>query len=137
MPRAIVDTDILSDVLRAKNETVMRRALAYLQEHGRLSISAISVFEVVRGRHQANQIDRAMQFLAWTATAEVVPFDAECARRGGEIAGALLRSGTPLGVADVLIAATAIVHRATLVTANMTHYQRLVAFGLTIENWRD
>ena len=63
-------------------------------------------------------------------------FDAECARRGGEIAGTLLRMGTTVGVADTLIAATAIVHKLTLVTGNIDHYQRMVPFGLTIENWR-
>jgi tRNA(fMet)-specific endonuclease VapC len=137
MPRVLVDTDILSDVLRAKNEGVMRRARAYLKENEHLSISAVTVFEVVRGRYQANQVDRALQFLAWTAAAEVIPFDAECARQGGEMAGVLLRSGAMLGVADILIAATAIVHGAALATANVRHYERLTTFGLMIENWRD
>jgi predicted nucleic acid-binding protein len=67
---------------------------------------------------------------------EVVHFDGECAQLGGEIAGALLRTGTTVGVADVLIATTAIVRKLTLVTGNVDHYQRMVPFGLTIETWR-
>ncbi len=137
MDRTLLDTDILSDFLRGKNSHVLQRAQAYLQQHQKLSISALTVFEVVRGRHQANQAHRATEFLAWTLGADVLPFDADCARIGGEIAGALLRAGTTVGVADVFIAATAIVHNPTLVSANVSHYQRIAAFGLRLENWRD
>jgi tRNA(fMet)-specific endonuclease VapC len=137
MTRTLVDTDILSDFLRGKNARVVDRANAYLRDHGRLSISVISVFEIVRGRHQANQIDRALKFVEWTKNADVLGFDAECARLAGEIGGALLRSGLPVGVADVLIAATAIAHRLVLATANVDHYERMRPFGLSIENWRE
>jgi predicted nucleic acid-binding protein len=110
MQKTLVDTDILSEYLRGKNANVARRADGYLREHGRLSLSVLTVFEIVRGRHQANQLERATQFLAWTRGAELVSFDEECARLGGEIAGALLRNGTTVGVADSLMAATAIVN---------------------------
>jgi tRNA(fMet)-specific endonuclease VapC len=108
MTRTVVDTDILSDFLRGKNVQVQNRAQEYIRDQGRLSISVVTVFEIVRGRHQANQPERAAQFLTWSQGADVLPFDAACARVGGEIGGALLRSGTTVGVADVLIAATAI-----------------------------
>jgi tRNA(fMet)-specific endonuclease VapC len=137
MNRTLLDTDILSDFLRGQNGNVLRRAQAYISEHARLTLSAVTVFEVVRGRHQAQQIDRAAQFLAWAQNAEVLAFDDKSARIGGEIAGALLRTGTTIGVADVLIAATAIANNVTLASANLAHYQRLVPFGLSIENWRD
>ncbi|HEX7501059.1 MAG TPA: type II toxin-antitoxin system VapC family toxin, partial [Polyangia bacterium] len=69
--------------------------------------------------------------------AEVLAFDDKSARMGGDIAGTLLRTGATIGVADILIAATAIANNVTLATANLAHYQRLVPFGLRIENWRD
>lgn len=137
MQKTLLDTDILSDFLRGKDVNVVRHAEAYLREYGRLTISVVTVFEIVRGRHQAQQFDRSTQFLAWTAGTELIAFDHNCARIGGEIAGALLRSGTTVGVADSLIAATAITHGLTLATANVDHYQRMSAFGLTTENWRD
>jgi tRNA(fMet)-specific endonuclease VapC len=136
MTRTLVDTDIPSDFLRGKNAHVVDRANVYLRDHGRFTISVVTVFEIVRGRHQANQLDRAQKFLEWTKLADVLAFDAECARIAGEIGGSLLRSGLPVGVADVLIAATAIAHGLTLATANVDHYQRMKPFGLTIENWR-
>jgi len=108
-----------------------------MAEHGRLTISAVTIFEVVRGRHQAQQIDRATEFMAWTRDTEVLAFDDKCARIGGEIAGALIRTGMTVGAADILIAATAIANDATLATANVAHYQRILPFGLAIENWRE
>jgi tRNA(fMet)-specific endonuclease VapC len=95
------------------------------------------VFEVVRGRYQANQPERATQFLEWAnRSAEVLGFDVASGAKAGEIAGTMLKGGTPLAVADVIIAATAVVHELVLVTGNTKHYDRLVPFGLRLENWR-
>ena len=99
---------------------------AFAVVDGGVSVEVLTVFEVVRGRNQANQADRAAQFLAWIKGVEVLPFDVECARLGGEIAGALLRNGNTVGVADSLIAATSVVHGLTLATANVGHYQRML-----------
>jgi tRNA(fMet)-specific endonuclease VapC len=138
MGKSLVDTDILSEYLRGKNVHVRNRAREYIREHGRLAISAVTIFEVVRGRHQANQLEPAAKFVAWAKTnADVLDFDPVCAERAGEIAGAMLRVGTPLAVADVIIGATAVAHGLALVTGNTKHYERLVTFGLRLENWRD
>ena len=137
MNRALVDTDILSDLLRGRDPEVQRRASAYLAEHERLTISVLTVFEVVRGRHQAAQPDRAAEFLGWARTAAVLAFDEECARVAGEMAGALIRHGQNVGVADILIAATAVARGIVLVTANVAHFERMKPFGLSVENWRE
>jgi predicted nucleic acid-binding protein len=137
MDKVLVDTDILSDFLRGKHAAVRGRAGAYLDARGRLTLSVVTVFEIVRGRHHAGQVAHAATFLAWTENAEVLAFDADCAARAGEIAGALYQAGKPLGVADVLIGATALVHGLVVATANVKHYERLVPFGLRLENWRE
>ena len=137
MDKVLVDTDILSDFLRGKNAAVQERARAYLADRARLTLSVVTVFEIVRGRHHAGQLDHAATFLAWTRNAEVLAFDAVCAVRAGEIAGALYQAGKPLGVADVFIGATALVHGLTVATANVKHYERLVPLGLRLENWRE
>jgi predicted nucleic acid-binding protein len=137
MDKVLVDTDILSDFLRGKNAAVQERARVYLADRGRLTLSVVTIFEIVRGRHHAGQLDHASAFLTWTRKAEVLPFDAGCAVRAGEIAGSLYQVGRPLAVADVLIGATALVHGLVVATANVKHYERLVPFGLRLENWRD
>ena len=39
MPEALVDTDILSEIMKGRNEVVRARATEYLATHGSFSIS--------------------------------------------------------------------------------------------------
>jgi predicted nucleic acid-binding protein len=43
MARALLDTDILSEVFRGKNDTVRRHAETFLSQHGQLTISVLSI----------------------------------------------------------------------------------------------
>ncbi len=47
MNKSILDTDILSEIIKRKNPTVAARATAYLGAWGRLTLTSISVMEVV------------------------------------------------------------------------------------------
>ncbi len=138
MDLALVDTDILSEILRAKNPGVDSRARTYVGEHGRLAVSVVSVFEIIRGWHRVGRPDRASAFIAWLPSAELLAVDAEGAALAGEIDGALERLGQRIGIADVLIAATAIRAGRVVVTGNTAHYERMAkaGFPLRIENWR-
>lgn len=62
MDRAVLDTDILSDVFKRRN-TVVRRAEEYLHLHGRFTISCITVLEVVAGWHRLQRENRVQEFL--------------------------------------------------------------------------
>jgi predicted nucleic acid-binding protein len=132
MDLALVDTDILSEMLRAKNPEVGKRSRVYVGEHGRLTISVVTVFEVVRGWHRVGRPDRSTAFLAWLPAAELLFLDSEVAALAGEIDGALERSGQRVGVADVLIAATAIRASRVLVTGNTDHYARMQKAGFPL-----
>jgi predicted nucleic acid-binding protein len=70
---------------------------------------------------------------------EILPFDLGCARLAGDIGGALVRAGRPMGVVDVGLAATAIHLDRVLVSGNTAHfgYVREAGFDLKLENWRD
>ena len=68
-------------------------------------------------------------FLPYTSLA----FDDGCADTYGRIRFGLQRQGTPIGANDLLIAAIALAHGATLVTANTREFGRVV--GLRLENW--
>jgi hypothetical protein len=48
MNNALLDTDIYSEILRAVNATVTGHVTAYRQAHGRLSVSVITVMEMVK-----------------------------------------------------------------------------------------
>jgi tRNA(fMet)-specific endonuclease VapC len=137
--KSLVDTDILSELFRGKNATVEARASAYRAEHGLFTISTITVVEVVRGWHQAGRPERAEVFRAWLSRCEILPLAEGTSWLAGEIGGVLARTGQPIGLADVCIAATAIHHGLVLVTGNVEHHARIRAagFALEIDNWRD
>ena len=64
---------------------------------------------------------------------QVLPFDSECAVQAAQIRVGLETMGTPIGPHDTLIAATALRHRATLVTRNVREFSRVL--GLECLNW--
>ncbi len=137
--RALVDTDILSEILRRQNAQVMARYERYREKHGRIAISSLTVFEIFQGLYKAGRVDRAESFRRWLPRCRVIHFDLECAQLAGEIGGALLKSGQPIGVVDVGVAASAVHHGRVLVTGNVEHHARVRAAGfkLELENWRD
>lgn len=63
MPRALLDTDILSEVLKAKNPTVLGHVTQYRAAHGRLTISAVTVMEIVQGFRRVDRSEALEKFL--------------------------------------------------------------------------
>ena len=138
MNKSLLDTDILSEVMRARNPALMQRALAYEGEFGRLTISVITVMEIVKGLHKVERADALQRFLAQLPATEVLDFNTPAAEIAGRIYGDLERMGQPVGRADPMIAAIALHNNVALVTGNMEHYTRIQAQGysLRLENWR-
>ena len=63
----------------------------------------------------------------------ILPVDVAEAIIAGDILAFLRRNGQPIGIEDVLIAATAINHGCVLVTANTRHFVKVGR--LSVENW--
>jgi predicted nucleic acid-binding protein len=70
---------------------------------------------------------------------ELIGFNEDEACLAGEIYRELEAQRQRIGIPDTQIAAVAITHGLTLVTANVKHFQRVIDLGypLTLENWRD
>jgi tRNA(fMet)-specific endonuclease VapC len=64
---------------------------------------------------------------------EVLPFDEPAARHFGKLKAELERTGTPLAMADLQIAAIALYHQVPLITHNQRHFSRITA--LDLEDW--
>lgn len=64
---------------------------------------------------------------------QLLPFDSECAHQAARIRAELEAAGTPMGAHDTLIAATALRHRASLVTRNVREFSCVA--GLHVINW--
>lgn len=120
------------------NATVASHALAYRQAHGRLTLSVITVMEMVKGLQKVQRPQKIVARLASVATEEVLDFGQAAAETAGRIWGDLERTGQPIGLADPMIAAIAMVHGLELVTGNTSDFQRIQSLGypLTLVNWR-
>lgn len=125
---AVLDTDTLSELSRG-NPHVSERALAYMADFGRLTITAVTVFERLRGYRVAirdgKPLERQMQaFEALVANCIVLPFDQEAARVAADIwSAAARRHRQQLG--DILIASVAVSRQLPLVTRNKRDFERL------------
>jgi predicted nucleic acid-binding protein len=85
--KALLDTDIYSEVLKAKNPTVAQNATAYRQQHGVYTVSVITVMEVVQGFHRVQNAQRLLSFLNAAAMEQVIVFDRPAAELAGEFRG--------------------------------------------------
>jgi tRNA(fMet)-specific endonuclease VapC len=131
-PKALLDTDILSAVMRG-NPAVTARARAYLAEHGALAFSIITRYEILRGLKAKNATSQLQAFDRFCETCLILPLTDEIVVVAADIYAALKQRGESIGDADILIAATALGHGVAVVTNNEGHFRRIS--GLNVENW--
>ncbi len=138
MNKALLDTDIYSEILKGIDPTVVQHATAYRRLQGILTLSAITVMEVIRGFQRSQSTRRLQAFIDAIALEEIITFDRPAAELAGRISGELERIGQPIGTSDPMIAAIALHHGLDLVTGNTAHFQRIQSLGypLTLVNWR-
>lgn len=139
MNKALLDTDILSEVERGRNRVVLFRARDYRAEWGVLTISAVTVMEIVHGHWRSGNVRLLSKFVTAIGNQQVLPFTATTAELAGKIGAELHKLGAPIGLNDPMIAATAIEHGLVLVTGNIKHYERIqqLGFPLQLANWRE
>ena len=131
----LLDTDILSNLMKRSPSTALIAKLASVPPEQQFT-SSITLGELIFGAHRLGP--RSTVLLGQIETRlipnlPILPFDAEAARRYGEVRALLEGQGTPLGDADLRITAIAMVRNLTIVTANTRHFQRVP--GLSVENW--
>lgn len=129
----LLDTNALSEPLK-------RRPLPRFVDHLRraaadaLFTSTVCVMELrygcARRRDQALWNRIRMELLVHV---RVLPFGEAEAVAAGDLLAAIQAAGLPTGTEDVQIAATALAHGLTVVTANETHFARMPK--LQVVNW--
>jgi tRNA(fMet)-specific endonuclease VapC len=131
----LLDTDVLSNLMKwAPSSALVAKVARVPPEHQ--FTSSITLGELVYGAHRlrestATLLERIEETLL--PNLPLLPFDASAARRYGEIRAELERRGTPIGDADVRIAAIALSRGLKVVTGNERHFRRVP--GLETENW--
>ena len=132
MSNCLLDTDTVSYYLR-NIEPVVSRAKDYLQQYGKLTISVITVFEVIYGCRKAGRVKREEEFRAFLQTSEVLSLDPSSAERAAALLVELEAKGTPIALPDLLIASIALDNDLTVVTNNQSDFGRVP--GLKLANW--
>lgn len=112
----LVDTDIIIDFLRQRDYA--KALLEHRAEEGLLAISTITHLEIYQGM-KANEEEATNAFLDGLLS---IPVHVSIARQAGRLLGNLRSSGITVGIADSIIAATALELGVPLLTNNVEHY---------------
>ena len=134
MIEAILDTDILSEVLKRKHPQVLTVARQYLIEHQRFAFSEMTVYEIIRGLKATHANRQLTEFLRTVETSDVFPISRPVLERAADLWVERRIGGHPRDDADLIIAATALQTQRVLVTGNTSHYAWMT--GLRLEDWR-
>ncbi|MDV6373757.1 PIN domain-containing protein [Deinococcus arenicola] len=128
-----LDTNILIAI--QKKESVAdqhyRTAVAAAEV---LAVPAVVLYEVRRSLLKPEYSRRLVVLDGLLAHLPILDFDREAADIAALLHHQLRGAGTLIDDADLLIAATALRHGATLVTRNTNHFQRIS--GLHLADWR-
>ncbi len=120
---ALLDTDILSEIFKQRDDNVLRTARVYLDEQGRFAFSVLTRYEILRGLRTKGAARQELAFDALCRFSQVLPVTDPIAVRAAAI------------YADILIVATALAYGLAIATGNSAHFERIP--GLQIVNWRE
>ena len=132
IPKTLLDTDILSALLR-QQAPVVNRATQYLSFHSQYTLSLITRYEILRGLKAKNAERQLVAFDLFCQNSEIISITETIINRASNIYADLYKCGQLIGDADILIATTALEHSLVLSTNNEHHFSRIL--GLTIDNW--
>ncbi|MCX7925090.1 MAG: PIN domain-containing protein [Fimbriimonadales bacterium] len=136
MKPVVIDTDIMLDILRGRNEQVRYQAQQYTLHYPRYSITQITLTELAHGFYKREGSLTTLNKIL--AQCEILTLTDSAAMLAGEMLARLESSGLTIGFADTIIAAVAVDQGRTLVSANEKHFRRIADLGypLIVENWR-
>lgn len=103
-------------------------------EPSEYKLPAIVIAELFFGAEHSSNPDRELCIVEQFVSAfEITPFDYGTAREYGRLRQLLGSKGKLIGDRDLMIAASALAHGATLVTRNVNEFKRVPK--LTLEAW--
>jgi predicted nucleic acid-binding protein len=125
----LIDTNVISEVARPKPD---KGVLAFLANQPSPHISVITIHELVYGierleagsRRQRTLQGLIDEFLA-TFSENILSTTEPIARAAGTLRSKAQKEGHTAGLADALIAATALVHGLTVATRNVGDFEKL------------
>jgi len=131
-PRYVLDTNIISALLRMESQVANRFADALVTE-AKLYLCPMVFYEIYRGLLHRDAKGQLNTFLGYVSTLHWDDVTKEDWRAAGEHWAKLRLRGYQMADNDLLIAVFALQRQAILVTDNEKHFE---ALGVPMQNWR-
>jgi tRNA(fMet)-specific endonuclease VapC len=131
--KRLVDTNTVSELNKSKNPHVLRHVAGYLLQHGQLTFSLITYYEILRGFKAVKATTKLSAFEAFCKQQEILPVNSDIIVIAADLWASLKTTGRLIEDCDLFVAATALHHGLPLVTGNVAHFNRIP--GLIIEDW--
>jgi tRNA(fMet)-specific endonuclease VapC len=129
--RYLLDTNILSDLIRNPRGSVWRRLDDVSNDQVVTSIIVAAELRFGASKKGSTGLQRKVESMLRTFT--VMPFDRPADAIYGDLRARLERAARPIGNNDILIAAHALGGDCVLVTDNTREFARIES--LVVENW--
>ena len=127
----LLDTNICIYIINAKPAAVLQRFRDYRM--GEIGICSVVAAELAYGVAKSGSARNRQALEMFLAPLMILPFDEAAVWAYGDLRSDLERRGQPIGTLDTMIAAHALSQNATLVTNNLSEFERVP--GLQLENW--
>lgn len=120
----VVDSDILIDLLREKDDAVKK--IKELEKNEDLATTDINVFELYFGAYNSNKKDKNLSSTrGLLKNLTLLHTTEEAMETGGRIYSDMKAKGKSIDIRDVLIAAITLQNGASLLTRNREHFGRI------------
>ena len=125
-----LDTDVIVNYLRGK-EPVKSELLELFRSGKTICMTSITIYELYMGANLSEKPEKEKEKLDnLRMYIREIEFNSLAAEMAGEIDAHLKKTGTRIGVRDVLIASVCIVNRIPLYTKNTSHFSRITGLEL-------
>lgn len=130
--RAILDTNILTALFKG-DANCIQKYNEYLDKYETVHLSVVVYYEIYRGLLDLGSEAKLQRFNIFAENCILLDLNKAVMTKAAEYYAYLKKRGQLVQDADILIAATAIVHNLGIVTDNESHFSRIP--DVKIENW--
>ncbi len=134
MKPALIDTNIVSMFLRGHSR-VKDRFAEYVEEHGKVNFSIITVYEALSGLKHRDAKKQMTAFKALVDASEIWPLTEQSVEVSAEMYSTPRKNGQTVDDIDLLIAGIAAANGFVIVTNNRKHFDRIEE--IAVEDWSE
>lgn len=126
----LLDTDVCIELLRGNRNVIEERK----RVDSPVGVSFMTVGELFYGAEKSKNRQKNLAIVEeFLLSVQIIDSSFLVMKKFGALKVELVKAGLVLPDADILIAATSLIHCQKLITGNTTHFSRFT--GLEVENW--